>query len=101
MKNISSLIYNSKFYIQETDPDVLTISFTNFLNSANFTIIDSIAHHFSPQGFTVIWLLAESHLALHTFPEHNKTYIEISSCSIESYNNFLEIVAQQYKIFPF
>ncbi len=50
---------------------------------SGFTILNSIQHVFQPQGYTAIWLLAESHLAIHTFPEHNATFIELCSCSEE------------------
>ncbi len=36
-----------------------------------------------------LWLLAESHFAIHTFPEENKMYIEISSCVKKYFDNFL------------
>jgi len=47
-------------------------------------------HNFAPQGYTAIWLLSESHFAIHTFPEEHKTYIELSSCNREMYDRFLE-----------
>lgn len=37
-------------------------------------------HKFSPQGITGVILLAESHLALHTWPEFNYTAIDIFTC---------------------
>lgn len=46
-------------------------------------------HYFEPQGYTCLWLLSESHFAIHTFPEANKTYIELSSCNRQMYENFL------------
>lgn len=38
-------------------------------------------HRFRPYGYTALWLLGESHFALHTFPECGRTYYEISSCN--------------------
>ena len=54
-------------------------------------------HAFEPIGWTGIWLLAESHLAIHTFPEENKTYIEISSCNKEMYDEFLKLLTHYDK----
>ena len=34
------------------------------------TIIDLCTHQFSPQGVTATATLAESHIAIHTWPEH-------------------------------
>ena len=41
-----------------------------------------------PEGYTALWLLGESHFAIHTFPEEQKTYIELSSCNLEYYEFF-------------
>ena len=51
------------------------------LLNSGFKILQSIEHHFDPYGYTALFLLAESHLAIHTFPEENKSYIELSSCN--------------------
>lgn len=48
-----------------------------------------IEHHFEPQGYTALWLLGESHLAVHTFPEHGISYLELSSCMMDKYVLFL------------
>ncbi|MEN9444098.1 MAG: Croceibacter phage, partial [Bacteroidota bacterium] len=54
---------------------------SDILKLSGFTILNFVSHNFSPQGFTGIWLLAESHLAIHTFPESGASYIELSSCN--------------------
>lgn len=51
-------------------------------------------HHFSPQGYTALWLLSESHFAVHTFPEFGRTYIELSSCNLDFYLNFLSMTKE-------
>lgn len=65
--------------------------FDDLLCKAGFTILGVRAHHFHPQGYTALWLLSESHFAVHTFPEFGKTYIELSSCNLEYYQRFLEL----------
>jgi len=50
------------------------------LNNSKFGILNSVEHEFSPQGFTMMALLSESHFALHTYPEHNAVYFSIYSC---------------------
>ena len=37
-------------------------------------------HKFSPQGITGVVLLAESHIAIHTWPEFNYIAIDIYTC---------------------
>ena len=66
------------------------------LMNSGFGILNFMEHAFQPIGWTGIWLLAESHLAIHTFPEENTAYIELSSCNKEMYDNFLTLI-QNYK----
>ena len=35
----------------------------------HFEILGEVEHVFQPQGYTLLFLLSESHLSLHTFPE--------------------------------
>jgi S-adenosylmethionine decarboxylase len=58
------------------------------LTRAGFHIVGKVSKTFTPQGFTVLFLLCESHLAIHTFPEENQTYIELSSCNKQYFDNF-------------
>jgi S-adenosylmethionine/arginine decarboxylase-like enzyme len=51
-------------------------------------------YHFEPQGYTALWLLTESHFAIHMFPEFGKSYIEIASCNLEYYQNFLKLTKE-------
>ena len=91
-------IYNYQEWISETDPKRLFQLFNNLLKESKYTILDSIDYHFQPQGYTCMWLLAESHFALHTFPEENKTYIELSGCNKEmnvSFEKNLKILIKQ------
>lgn len=44
------------------------------------TLINICTHHFSPQGVTATATLAESHLAIHTWPEHNYLGMDIFFC---------------------
>ena len=48
--------------------------------------------HFEPQGYTAVWILAESHLAVHTFPEAGRTYCELASCNREKFVAYLSLM---------
>lgn len=82
-------IYSKDLWVHETDPQILFNTFKNILLMSNFTIIDHIEHYFKPFGYTAVFLLAESHFAIHTFPEEKKTYIQLSSCNKQYYDNFI------------
>lgn len=38
------------------------------------------SHQFSPSGYTAAALLEESHITLHTWPEHSSVQIDIFTC---------------------
>ena len=52
------------------DLDTLTDLIMKALAAEKFTICDKISEPFPPRGFTLLVLLAESHLAIHTTAEY-------------------------------
>ena len=85
-------IWNKSYWITETNPKLLKTTFEKQLINSGFGICNFIEKHFEPFGYTAIWLLSESHLAVHTFPEENKTYIELSSCVEKQFNAFNKLI---------
>ena len=47
---------------------------------AQATIVDVVFHEFSPFGISGVVVIAESHLTIHTWPEHRYAAIDIFSC---------------------
>lgn len=55
-------------------------------------------HKFNPQGLTGILLLAESHIAFHSWPEHNFFAIDIFTCGKNTMpEKALEILKEKLK----
>jgi S-adenosylmethionine decarboxylase proenzyme len=50
-------------------------------NKLNLKIVDEAAHQFKPYGYTIAFALAESHLTIYTYPEHQSCYIDIFCCN--------------------
>ncbi|MDE0771732.1 MAG: adenosylmethionine decarboxylase [Salibacteraceae bacterium] len=48
---------------------------------ASATIIKSVFHKFSPQGVTGVVVVAESHLAIHTWPENQYAAVDFFTCN--------------------
>lgn len=48
--------------------------------AADTTIIDSIFHHFKPHGVSGVVVIAESHFAIHTWPEHGYAAVDLFTC---------------------
>ncbi len=59
----------------------LSATFTNALERAGATIVETLSHHFPDQGLTCVLILAESHAVLHTWPETGTVNVDIFSCS--------------------
>lgn len=87
---MKAVMYNYHTWIRYQKEELLIKNMEQILIQSGFTIIKKVEHFFEEQGYTGLWLLAESHFAIHTFPENNKIYIEISSCVKKYFYNFLE-----------
>lgn len=81
---------NFSCWLYETVPDVLMGEMEELLELAGFNVRGRLTEFFRPFGFTALWLLSESHLAIHTFPEESRTYLELSSCVDGPYLRFIE-----------
>jgi S-adenosylmethionine decarboxylase len=46
-----------------------------------FNVVSQAFHQFDPMGTTGVLVLAESHFSAHTYPEHNKVYVDVFCCS--------------------
>ncbi len=46
----------------------------------HFTILNIAQHAFEPQGHTIQYMLSESHISVHTFPERNYLAFDIYTC---------------------
>jgi S-adenosylmethionine decarboxylase len=45
------------------------------------TVVTEVFHNFSPHGVSGVIVIAESHVAIHTWPEHSFAAVDIFSCS--------------------
>ncbi len=48
--------------------------------AADVMIINVTTHQFSPHGVTGYLLLAESHISIHTWPEHGYAAVDVFTC---------------------
>lgn len=84
-------MYNFSCWTTKTNSVELCRHFAKLLNKSGFSVLDVTEHHFTPQGYTALFLLSESHFAIHTFPERGKTYIELTSCVEKPFKNFIDM----------
>jgi len=62
---------------------------------AKVAILEISKHKFEPQGFTLIALLAESHMSFHTFPENNIISFDFFTCGKVSPAVALDIIKKE------
>ena len=58
------------------------------INTCGLFQLNIISHKFEPIGVTVISIINESHIAIHTYPEARHASIDIFHCSPESESAF-------------
>jgi S-adenosylmethionine decarboxylase len=51
------------------------------VTAAGGTIVKPVFHAFSPWGVSGVVVIAESHVTIHTWPEHGYAAVDIFSCS--------------------
>ncbi|MBO8130235.1 MAG: S-adenosylmethionine decarboxylase proenzyme [Candidatus Marinimicrobia bacterium] len=49
-------------------------------NEAEATIVKTVFHEFSPHGVSGVVVIAESHVAIHTWPEYNYAAVDVFTC---------------------
>ena len=62
---------------------------------AKVTVLEISRHKFEPQGFTLVALLAESHMSFHTFPEKNIISFDFFTCGKVSPVVALDIIKKE------
>ena len=62
------------------DEDFIKNVLVEAADLAGATLLQLISHKFEPQGVTAVALLAESHLSIHTYPEHGYAAVDGFTC---------------------
>ena len=68
------------------DADALRRRCLDAVDAAGLTIVGERFHQFDPHGVTGAVILAESHLAIHTWPEMGSVTIDVYVCNFTTDN---------------
>lgn len=64
----------------------------------NLTVVNQYMHKFEPHGLSLVLIIAQSHLAIHTWPEYSYMHIDIISCSKEAdLSNLEQVLTKEFK----
>ena len=61
------------------------------------TVIQTISKKFDPQGVTVLTLLSESHISIHTWPEKGEAAVDVFTCGDCNPKIGCDIIIEQLK----
>ena len=51
--------------------------------AAGITVLNQLFHAFSPHGVSGVLVISESHIAVHTWPEHGYIAVDLFSCNLQ------------------
>ena len=95
---MKACMHNYNVWIKYEAEKQLAEEFEKALITAGFHVINKCEHYFEVQGYTGLWLLSESHFAIHSFPEEGKIYLELSSCVEEPFCKMREYIFEKKDI---
>ena len=70
-----------------TRAEALRATCLDAVRAAALTVVGDAFHQFAPQGVTGTVLLAESHLAIHTWPECGFVTVDVYVCNLATDNS--------------
>jgi len=82
---------------QEYEPSIFENVINKIAKSADVTILKISKYKFDPQGFTILALLAESHMSFHTFPEKGIISFDFFTCANISPSVAIDIIKKEFK----
>ena len=62
------------------DEDHVVAVMRTAAEAARATVKEVVVHHYAPQGVAGVLLLAESHMSVHTWPEHAYVSVDVFTC---------------------
>ena len=68
------------------------------VDSVGATLINTTFHKFSPYGVSGVLVIAESHITIHSWPEHRYAAIDVFTCNDKiDYQQVETLVVEQFK----
>ena len=80
---------------KEYDPSFFENLIHKIAKTAKVTILEISKYKFEPQGFTILALLAESHISFHTFPEKRIISFDFFTCGKINPSVAFEIIKKE------
>ena len=82
---------------KEYDPSFYEKLVYKIAKKAKVTVLEISKYKFKPQGFTLVALLAESHISFHTFPENGIISFDFFTCGKVSPSVAIDIIKKEFE----
>ena len=89
-------LYGISFHLLD-DLAGIRAAFEEAVAVCGATVLNRFSHQFHPQGVTVVYALAESHLSIHTFPETGSCAIDVYTCGDMNARKGMEVLIDYFK----
>ncbi len=89
-------LYGSAFYLLD-DLDGIRAAFEKAVEACGATVLNRFSHKFDPQGVTIVYALAESHISAHTFPENGSVAIDVYTCGDMNARKGMDVLIEYFK----
>jgi S-adenosylmethionine/arginine decarboxylase-like enzyme len=60
------------------------------------TVVNKNSYAYTPIGHTLVYILSQSHIAFHTWPEYNMIHIDLVSCKMIDEEIFKQSITECY-----
>jgi S-adenosylmethionine decarboxylase proenzyme len=83
------------------DIDKLKKIMDSICEKYDFNVLQKIEHQFEPHGISIIYLLSESHITIHTFPEKKYIAFDLYTCreypNNDVYNEIHNYIVEEFQ----
>ena len=62
------------------DIDSLVSTTEALINESGATLVDTKVYKFRPNGYTLFFVLKESHVSIHSYPEQGAIFLDVFTC---------------------
>ncbi|HAP37430.1 hypothetical protein A2574_01820 [Candidatus Shapirobacteria bacterium RIFOXYD1_FULL_38_32] len=75
---VAKLIFTKEVEINEKLTDQIANS---LIKNLRLNVVKQGKHQFTNNGLTKFWILSQSHLVIHSWPENNALHVDLMTCS--------------------
>lgn len=79
------------------DEELARTALRRAVEAGGATLVRLEVHRFSPWGVSGVAVIAESHLALHTWPEHGYAAVDVFTCGDTDLDAMIDVMLEAYR----